>query len=130
MIDYSLGNFLGYRGFGLGGNLSTSAVLQATITAGGKFVTARLRPVELDGDGVPSPGGYGISLVKTVSAEDFGASAARISATGVIAPPSDLNWPSADERVNSTEFGAPGSCGPGITLGAECVSQLTTNLVV
>ena len=87
MIDYSLGNFLGYRGFGLGGNLSTSAVLQATITAGGKFVTARLRPVELDGDGVPSPGGYGVSLVKTVSREDFGASAARISATGVIAPP-------------------------------------------
>ena len=34
MIDYSLGNFLGYRGFGLGGNLSTSAVLQATLTAG------------------------------------------------------------------------------------------------
>ena len=72
MIDYSLGNFLGYRGFGLGGNLSTSAVLQATLTAGGQFVAARLRPVELDGDGVPSPGGYGISLVKTVSAEDFG----------------------------------------------------------
>ncbi len=87
MIDYSLGNFLGYRGFGLGGNLSTSAVLQATITAGGQFVPARLRPVELDGDGVPSPGGYGVSLVKTVSAEDFGHSAARISARGVIAPP-------------------------------------------
>ena len=87
MIDYSLGNFLGYRGFGLGGNLSTGAVLQATITAGGQFVTARLRPVELDGDGVPSPGGYGISLVKTVSPEDFGHSAARISANGVISPP-------------------------------------------
>ena len=87
MIAYSLGNFLGYRGFALGGNLSTSAVLQATITAGGHFVTARLRPVELDGNGVPSPGGYGISLVKTVSAEDFGHTAARISATGVIAPP-------------------------------------------
>jgi poly-gamma-glutamate capsule biosynthesis protein CapA/YwtB (metallophosphatase superfamily) len=87
MIDFSLGNFVGYRGFGLGGNLSTSAVLRATITAGGRFVTARLRPVELDGDGVPSPGGDGISLVKTVSAEDFGRSAARISRAGVIAPP-------------------------------------------
>lgn len=87
MIAYSLGNFLGYRGFGLGGNLSTSAVLQATITAGGKFVTARLRPVELDGNGVPAPGGYGVSLVKTVSVEDFGHSAARISSSGVIAPP-------------------------------------------
>ena len=87
MIAYSLGNFVGYRGFGLGGNLSTSAVLQATITAGGKFVTARLRPVELDSNGVPSPGGYGVSLVKTVSVQDFGRNAARISGSGVIAPP-------------------------------------------
>ena len=93
MIDYSLGNFLGYRGFGLGGNLSTSAVLQATITAGGKFVTARLRPVELDGDGVPSPGGYGVSLVRTVSGEDFGSSAARISASRRDRAAEDLNWP-------------------------------------
>jgi hypothetical protein len=87
MIDYSLGNFLGYRGFGLGGNLSTSAVLQATITAGGKFISARLRPVELNRDGVPSPGGYGISLVRSVSRADFGRSAARISASGVIRRP-------------------------------------------
>ena len=86
MIDYSLGNFVGYRGFALGGNLSTSAVLEATITAGGRFISARLRPVELDGDGVPSPGGYGISLVRTVSREDFGRSAARISANGVVRP--------------------------------------------
>ena len=102
MIDYSLGNFLGYRGFGLGGNLSTSAVLQATITAGGQFVTARLRPVELDNDGVPSPGGYGISLVKTVSPEDFGASAARISVNGVIAPPTTRTRraPQAPTRPN------------------------------
>jgi poly-gamma-glutamate capsule biosynthesis protein CapA/YwtB (metallophosphatase superfamily) len=87
MIAYSLGNFLGYRGFALGGNLSTSAVLRATITAGGRFVRARLRAVELDGDGVPSPGGDGVSLVRTVSREDFGRSAARISASGVIRPP-------------------------------------------
>jgi hypothetical protein len=84
MIDYSLGNFLGYRGFGLGGNLSTGAVLQATITARGRFVRARLRPVELNGDGVPSPGGHGISLVRTVSSEDFGASSAQISPAGRI----------------------------------------------
>ncbi|HLI01274.1 MAG TPA: CapA family protein [Acidimicrobiales bacterium] len=87
MIDYSLGNFLGYRGFALGGNLSTSAVLQATVTASGRFVSARLRPVQLDRDGVPSPGGSGISLVKTVSTEDFGSSAAQISASGAVRPP-------------------------------------------
>jgi poly-gamma-glutamate capsule biosynthesis protein CapA/YwtB (metallophosphatase superfamily) len=89
MIDYSLGNFLGYgSSFGLGGNLSTSAVLQATVTASGHFISARLRPVELNGDGVPSPGGYGISLVKSVSVSDFGSSSAQISATGVVTPPS------------------------------------------
>jgi len=87
MIAYSLGNFLGYRGFGLGGNLSTSAVLQTTITADGRFVSARLRPVELDGNGVPAPGGEGIPLVQSVSRQDFGATAARISASGVITPP-------------------------------------------
>lgn len=87
MIDYSLGNFVGYRGFGLGGNLSTSAVLQATLTADGRFVAARLRPVELDGNGVPSPGGYGIPLVQTVSRQDFGATAGRISNAGIVTPP-------------------------------------------
>ncbi len=87
MIAYSLGNFVGYRGFGLGGNLSTSAVLQATVTADGHFVAARLRPVELDSNGVPAPGGQGIPLVQTVSRQDFGATAARISNAGVISPP-------------------------------------------
>jgi hypothetical protein len=87
MIAYSLGNFVGYKGFGLGGNLSTSGVLQATLTANGGFVSARLRPVELDGSGVPSPGGEGIPLVKAVSEEDFGSAAARISDSGVITPP-------------------------------------------
>lgn len=87
LIDYSLGNFLGYRGFALGGNLSTSVVLQATLTASGRFISARLRPVQLDGDGVPHPGGGGVSLVKTVSTQDFGSSAAQISAAGAITPP-------------------------------------------
>ena len=87
MIDYSLGNFLGYRGFALGGNLSTSALLRATPTVGGRFITARLSQVEVDSDRVPAPGGDGVFLVKHVSAEDFGTSAARTSASGVIGPP-------------------------------------------
>jgi poly-gamma-glutamate capsule biosynthesis protein CapA/YwtB (metallophosphatase superfamily) len=87
MIAYSLGNYLGYRGFGLGGNLSTSAVLQTTITAAGRFVTGRLRPMTLDGNGVPSPGGYGVSLVRTLSQQDFGRAGAHISTAGVISPP-------------------------------------------
>jgi len=87
MIAYSLGNFVGYKGFGLGGTLSTSGVLQATVTANGRFISARLRPVELDSVGVPYPGGDGISLIRTLSREDFGAAAAHISSAGVITPP-------------------------------------------
>ena len=40
LIAYSMGNFVGYRAFGLGGVLSQSAVLQVTLTASGRFVAA------------------------------------------------------------------------------------------
>ena len=87
LIAYSMGNFVGYRAFGLGGVLSQSAVLQVSLTAGGRFVAARLRPVRLSAVGVPSPGGYGIADVRALSREDFGKTAARISAAGMITPP-------------------------------------------
>jgi len=87
LIAYSMGNFVGYRAFGLGGVLSQSAVLQVTLTARGGFVAARLRPVQLSAVGVPSPGGHGIADVRALSREDFGRTAARISASGTITPP-------------------------------------------
>jgi len=87
LIAYSLGNFVGYKGFGLGGTLSTSGVLQVTVSASGRFDRARFAPVELNSVGVPSPGGTGISLIRRVSRQDFGATAARISASGVITAP-------------------------------------------
>jgi len=67
--------------------LSQTAVLQVTLKASGQFVSGRLRPVELSSVGVPSPGGYGIADIRALSRQDFGASAARISAAGVITPP-------------------------------------------
>ena len=87
LIAYSMGNFVGYRAFGLGGVLSQSAVLQVTLRGNGQFVSGRIRPVELSGSGVPYPGGYALSDIRTLSQEDFGASAPHISATGVITPP-------------------------------------------
>jgi hypothetical protein len=87
LIAFSMGNFLGYKAFGLGGVLSQSAVLQVTLKANGQFVSARLRPIRLNAVGVPVPGGYGISDIRTLSREDFGATAARISASGRITPP-------------------------------------------
>jgi hypothetical protein len=87
LIAYSMGNFVGYRAFGLGGVLSQSAVLQVTLRGNGQYVSGRIRPVQLSGNGVPYPGGYAISDIRTLSQEDFGASAAHISESGVITAP-------------------------------------------
>jgi hypothetical protein len=87
LIAHSLGNFAGYKVFGLGGVLSTSGVLRVTLEADGTFVSGRLRPTELVGAGTPAPGGDAISLVGGLSRADFGASAARIGASGKITLP-------------------------------------------
>jgi Bacterial capsule synthesis protein PGA_cap len=87
LIAYSMGNFAGYKVFGLGGVLSTSGVLRVTLTREGTYVSGRLRPTELVGPGDPAPGGDAISLVGGLSRADFGASAARIGASGKITLP-------------------------------------------
>ncbi len=87
LIAYSLGNFAGYRVFALGGPRSTSGVLHVRLGADGRFVSARLAPTQLVDPGLPAAGGDGASVVAGLSREDFGAKAARISASGVIRPP-------------------------------------------
>ena len=87
LIAYSMGNFGGYKVFGLGGVLSTSGVLQVTLSPDGRFRSGRFRPTQLVGSGTPAPGGDGISQVQTLSQDDFGARAARIDAAGRITAP-------------------------------------------
>lgn len=87
LIAYSLGNFLGWKAFSLTGASGVSGVLQVTLRADGRFVAGRLRPTVLVGGGAPQPGGDGISRVATLSREDFGRTAARISVDGVIRAP-------------------------------------------
>lgn len=87
LIAYSLGNFLGYKTFSVGGASGQSGVLAVTLAPDGAFKAARFSPTQLSGDGVPSPGGYGTSLVQTLSRQDFGSTAARISSGGDITPP-------------------------------------------
>src|SRR6476659_958817 len=84
LIDYSMGNFAGYKVFGLGGVLSTSGVLRVTLNRDGTFASARLRPTQIVGPGDPAPGGGAIALVSGLSRSDFGASAARIGASGQV----------------------------------------------
>jgi Bacterial capsule synthesis protein PGA_cap len=87
LIAYSLGNFAGYNNFGTGGDLDLSAILHVTVSGTGTFESARLYPVEFTGAGRPVPGGGSVAFMAKLSTEDFGSSAARISASGVVKAP-------------------------------------------
>jgi len=84
LIAYSLGNFAGYHNFAIEGDLTMSAILRVTLSSSGRFEKARLYPVQLAGAGRPVPGGGAVSFVAGLSKADFGASAARIQASGAI----------------------------------------------
>jgi poly-gamma-glutamate capsule biosynthesis protein CapA/YwtB (metallophosphatase superfamily) len=84
LIAYSLGNFAGYHNFATSGDLDTSVILHVTLSASGRFESARLYPIRFTSSGRPVPGGAGIAFTARLGTEDFGSSAARIHASGVI----------------------------------------------
>jgi hypothetical protein len=90
LIAYSLGNFLTYRGFNLAGPLGITGVLQLEFTGERTLRRARLVPmVQVPQRGpAPDPEGAAVRLVRRLSADDFGATAAVISDSGEIRPPS------------------------------------------
>ncbi|HEY6295582.1 MAG TPA: CapA family protein, partial [Streptosporangiaceae bacterium] len=81
LIAYSLGNFAGYGNFATGGDLDMSVILHVTLSATGRFESARLYPVKFTGTGRPVPGGGGIAFITRLGSADFGFSAARILPT-------------------------------------------------
>jgi hypothetical protein len=87
LIAYSLGNFAGYGDFATEGNFDMSMILHVTLSPGGRFKRARIYPVQFTGEGQPVPGGGAIGFTARLSTEDFGASAARILPSGVVAAP-------------------------------------------
>jgi poly-gamma-glutamate capsule biosynthesis protein CapA/YwtB (metallophosphatase superfamily) len=87
LIAYSLGNFAGYGNFAAGGDLGMSVILHVTLSPAGRFERARIYPVQFTGTGRPVPGGRAIAFVAGLAREDFGSSAARILASGVIKAP-------------------------------------------
>ncbi|HWA67485.1 MAG TPA: CapA family protein [Mycobacteriales bacterium] len=87
LIAYSLGNFANFHNFGGGGVLSDSAILHVTLSPSGGFVGGKLTSVLLDSEGRPSLGGESLSLVRSLSREDFAGNAARIGDKGLIRPP-------------------------------------------
>jgi hypothetical protein len=88
-IAYSLGNFLTYRGFNLAGPLGLTGVLQ--LEAGPDLAWHRVRfipMVQVPGSGPASdPERAALDLIRTLSREDFGESAARVGADGEVLPP-------------------------------------------
>jgi len=86
LIAYSLGNFGGYKVFSLGGPLSTSAILRVILRGDGTFETGRLVPTMLAGAGVPAldPSEAAHGMVRSLSRQDFGRRAVRISPDGIL----------------------------------------------
>jgi hypothetical protein len=88
LIAYSLGNLSGYHTLGVSGITGVSAVLHATLRADGRFVSGSVVPLRLVGAGTPV---YDSShaawpIVRALSRDDFGASAARLDPRGHIRP--------------------------------------------
>jgi Bacterial capsule synthesis protein PGA_cap len=86
LIAYSLGNFAGFRNFGMGGNLSLSGIFHVVLRPDGSWSSARLIPVALRGVGLPAldPSNASVRLVARLSREDFGANAAHFAPNGVV----------------------------------------------
>jgi poly-gamma-glutamate capsule biosynthesis protein CapA/YwtB (metallophosphatase superfamily) len=86
LIAYSLGNFAGYEVFSLGGALSTSGILRVILRGDGTFETGRLVPTTLAGKGVPAldPSEAAHGMVRTLSREDFGPRAVKVSPDGLL----------------------------------------------
>jgi Bacterial capsule synthesis protein PGA_cap len=89
LIAYSLGNFLTYRGFNLAGPLGITGVLQLEFNGDSTLRRARLVPmVQPPRQGpLPDPDRAALELVRRLSQEDFGSTAAVITPAGEIKPP-------------------------------------------
>jgi Bacterial capsule synthesis protein PGA_cap len=90
-IAYSLGNFLTYRGFNLAGPLGLTGILEIELDGRGAYRAGRFHPmVQVPRQGPRTdPGGSALALIRRLSAEDFGSSAAVVAADGTITPPED-----------------------------------------
>ena len=86
LIAYSLGNFAGYKMFGLGGPLSVSAILHVTVAGDGSIDAAHLVATRLVGAGTPAldRSETAFRLVRQLSAQDFGSGGATVSSAGTL----------------------------------------------
>jgi poly-gamma-glutamate capsule biosynthesis protein CapA/YwtB (metallophosphatase superfamily) len=88
-IAYSLGNFLGNGTLSTAGVSGISAVLRLTLRRNGSFVRGSLVPVQLTPGGLPRVDGSkkALGILRSLSKEDFGRNAMRVSKAGALHPP-------------------------------------------
>ena len=89
LIAYSLGNFLGDGTLGIGGVLGASGILHVTLAANGEWARGDLTPIRLVSPGLPAldPAEAAHGIVRTLSRQDFGRNAMRVTTTGKLLPP-------------------------------------------
>jgi poly-gamma-glutamate capsule biosynthesis protein CapA/YwtB (metallophosphatase superfamily) len=91
LIAYSLGNFAGGgKTLSSSGVLKYGGILHVSLTKDGKFAGGKFLSTYMNAAGVPTrdtADEHGRSLVRTLSTEDFGATAATIGPDGTISPP-------------------------------------------
>jgi hypothetical protein len=73
LIAYSLGNFMGYRSLSAEGQLAYSLVLEVDLNNKGDFVSGKIIPVILTGQGIPyrDRQGRSINLIRQLTQKDF-----------------------------------------------------------
>lgn len=85
LIAYSLGNFMGYKQFGLrGGYGGTTVMLDVTLSANGVLIDGRLHPIALDRRSIPKPDPkkLGLKHVRRLTRADFPQTGVRIGPDG------------------------------------------------
>ncbi len=88
-VAYSVGNLVGYRVLSTAGVLGTTAIVQLTFRADGGWAGGVLHPTRQVQPGYPEPDPdhAAITLVRRLSAEDFGRTAMRVGPDGTLRPP-------------------------------------------
>ena len=89
LIAYSLGNFTGVNAFQISGATAVGGVLKVTLRGDGSFVEGSLASTIMVKPGVAKvdTARQAAKMVGSLSSADFGATAARVDANGVITAP-------------------------------------------
>lgn len=88
LIAYSLGNFMGYQTLATQAELAYSLVLEVELNNQGDFVSGKIIPVLLNGQGIPYPDRQGLSiqLIRQLTQMDFPKTPLTIDNNGRILP--------------------------------------------